>query len=108
MKAIKPRNWNPVVGSLLCYLQKSGFTLVSVAGVDVTGTERTQRQQAKARLIKRTFGVVIVDTPEGIRNYLRVHLEGDPEDIVTDSSCNPHLEELIEIFSNKWSKRNSK
>ena len=60
MKAIKPRNWNPVVGSLLCYLQKSGFTLVSVAGVDVTGTERTQRQQAKARLIKRTFGVVIV------------------------------------------------
>ena len=98
-------NWRPVVGSLLKKLQAYGFTLVSVDDGGethhLTGTNREQRQQAKAAVCAVDESHLYVDTSEGVQKWLYIVLGNAPEELVADCSGSG-LDEVLEEFSKQW------
>lgn len=99
------KNYRPVVGSLLKKLQQHGFTLVSVDDGGethhLTGTNREQRQQAKAAICAVDESHLYVDTSEGSRKWLFIVLGNEPEETVSDHSGSG-LDEVIDEFTNQW------
>ena len=99
------RNYRPVVGSLLKKLQVSGFTLVSVDNgdgeVELTGTDRDKRQQAKSEICAVDESHLYVDTSEGTRKWIFIVLGNEPEETVCDHSGSG-LDDILEEFSNQW------
>ncbi len=99
------RNWNPVIGSLLKKLQDHGFTLVSVDDlgetVELSGTDRDKRQQAKALITAVEESVLYVDTVDSVRKWIHIVLGNEPEETVCDHSA-IGLDEVLEEFSEQW------
>lgn len=105
MSTNKKINYRPVIGSLLKKLQVHGFTLVSVDDGGethhLTGTNREQRQQAKAAICAVDESHLYVDTSEGSRKWLFIVLGNEPEETVSDHSGSG-LDEVIDEFTNQW------
>lgn len=100
------KNYLPVIGSLLKKLQQHGFTLVSVDdGGDthhLTGTNRDQRQQAKAAICEVDQCHLYVDNSEGVRKWLFLVLGNEPEETVCDCSGDSCLDPVLDEFSALW------
>jgi hypothetical protein len=98
-------NYRPVIGSLLKKLQDFGFTLVSVEDGgerhQLTGTNRDQRQQAKAAICAVDESHLYVDTSEGARKWLFIVLGNEPEETVNDHSGSG-LDDVLEEFQQQW------
>lgn len=97
--------WKSVIGSLLKKLQDHGFTLVSVDDGGethhLTGTNREQRQKAKAAICAVEESHLYVDNSDGVRKWLFIVLGNEPEETVCDCSGSG-LDEVLEEFSKQW------
>ena len=105
-----PRNWLPVIASLVRTLQDHAITITAIdngCGKVHTpvscDTPRKVRQWAKQEICATDESHIYVTTPDKPGTaWIFVVLGNEPEETVSDYTDRPSIDKAVEAFSKRW------